>query len=113
MQERVNKFIYLCYCQVEMKLLRIRVESYIQKVHIWPEVSFGQTGSNNTSVAEDEVMRILLLMRNFIPAYSQIKDKTWDVPKTAGNSWDLMGKTIGTEKSIWCTPKNFLLNGLV
>ena len=42
-------------------------------------------------------MRILLLMRNFIPAYSQIKDKTWDVPKTAGNSWDLKGKTIGTD----------------
>ena len=38
-------------------------------------------------------------MRNFIPAYSLIKEKTWDVPKTAGNSWDLMGKTIGMDSS--------------
>lgn len=53
-------------------------------------------GSNNTSVAEDEVMRILMLMRNFIPAYNQIQKKVWDVPATAGQSWDLMGKTVGT-----------------
>lgn len=30
-------------------------------------------GSNVTSVAEDEVMRMLVLFRNFIPAHEQIK----------------------------------------
>ena len=48
------------------------------------------------SVAEDEVMRILLMVRNFVPAHRQILDKVWDVPRTAGRSWDLEGKTVGT-----------------
>jgi formate dehydrogenase len=31
-------------------------------------------GSNTVSVAEDEAMRILLLMRNFVPAHEQSKN---------------------------------------
>jgi phosphoglycerate dehydrogenase-like enzyme len=31
-------------------------------------------GSNVTSVAEDEVMRMLVMFRNFIPAHEQIKE---------------------------------------
>lgn len=31
-------------------------------------------GSNTVSVAEDEAMRILLLMRNFLPAHEQSKN---------------------------------------
>lgn len=53
-------------------------------------------GSNNESVAEDEILRMLLLIRNFVPAHEQIVDGVWDVPHTAGRSWDLKGKTIGT-----------------
>ena len=55
-----------------------------------------RTGSNNTSVAEDEVMRILILLRNFVPAHNLIQKKIWDVPASACHSWDLMGKTVGT-----------------
>lgn len=53
-------------------------------------------GSNVTSVAEDEVMRILVLMRNFLPARDQIVSGEWNVPAVAVNSWDLMDKTVGT-----------------
>jgi len=31
-------------------------------------------GSHVVSVAEDEIMRMLLLFRNFIPAHEQIKE---------------------------------------
>ena len=49
-----------------------------------------------TSVAEDEVMRILVLIRNYIPARDQIINNEWDVPAVAVNSWDLIDKTVGT-----------------
>lgn len=49
-----------------------------------------------TSVAEDEVMRILVLIRNFLPARDQIVEGNWDVPAVAVESWDLMDKTVGT-----------------
>lgn len=54
------------------------------------------TGSNTVSVAEDEAMRILILMRNFLPAHEQSKNGEWDVPKVAGKSRDLEGKTVGS-----------------
>ena len=55
------------------------------------------SGSNNESVAEDEVLRILLLMRNWLPAHRLIADeKTWNVAKTSNKAYDLKGKTIGT-----------------
>ncbi|KAK9807137.1 hypothetical protein WJX73_009855 [Symbiochloris irregularis] len=54
------------------------------------------TGSNTTSVAEDNVQRIVMLMRNFLPAHEQIKEKQWDVPAVAGHAHDMMGMTIGT-----------------
>ena len=53
-------------------------------------------GSNVTSVAEDEVMRILVLIRNFLPARDQIVSGDWNVPAVAVKSWDLMDKTVGT-----------------
>lgn len=53
-------------------------------------------GSNVTSVAEDEVMRILILLRNYLPARDQIVSEDWNVPAVAINSWDLMDKTVGT-----------------
>lgn len=54
------------------------------------------TGSNVVSVAEDEVLRTLALLRNFVPAYEQIQHDDWNVPKVAVDSWDLQGKTVGT-----------------
>ncbi|KAK9807136.1 hypothetical protein WJX73_009721 [Symbiochloris irregularis] len=54
------------------------------------------TGSNTTSVAEDNVLRIVLLMRNFLPALEQIKEKKWDVPAVAAHAHDMMGMTVGT-----------------
>jgi len=54
------------------------------------------TGSNVVSVAEDEVMRTLVMIRNFIPAHDQSKRGEWDVPAVADNSYDLENKVVGT-----------------
>jgi formate dehydrogenase len=54
------------------------------------------SGSNVTSVAEDEVMRMLVLIRNFVPAYQQIINDDWNVAEVAVKSWDIKDKTIGT-----------------
>ncbi|KAK9814529.1 hypothetical protein WJX72_007417 [[Myrmecia] bisecta] len=54
------------------------------------------TGSNVVSVAEDELMRVLLLVRNFVPGYEQSRGGEWDVPQLAKKARDLEGKTVGT-----------------
>ncbi|XP_061348577.1 formate dehydrogenase 1, mitochondrial isoform X2 [Gastrolobium bilobum] len=54
------------------------------------------TGSNVVSVAEDELMRILILMRNFLPGYKQAISGEWNVAGIAYRAYDLEGKTIGT-----------------
>jgi len=54
------------------------------------------TGSNVVSVAEDELMRILILMRNFLPGYHQVIQGEWNVAAIAYRSYDLEGKTVGT-----------------
>lgn len=54
------------------------------------------TGSNVVSVAEDELMRILLLVRNFLPGYHQIVKGEWNVSGIAYSAYDLEGKTVGT-----------------
>ncbi|EOA38175.1 hypothetical protein CARUB_v10009651mg, partial [Capsella rubella] len=54
------------------------------------------TGSNVVSVAEDELMRILILMRNFVPGYNQVVNGKWDVASISYRAYDLEGKTIGT-----------------
>ncbi|KAM0944263.1 putative formate dehydrogenase [Dioscorea sansibarensis] len=54
------------------------------------------TGSNVVSVAEDELMRILVLVRNFLPGYHQVINGEWDVAAIAHRAYDLEGKTIGT-----------------
>jgi formate dehydrogenase len=41
------------------------------------------TGSNVVSVAEHVVMQILALVRNYIPAYTQVINGEWDVAKIA------------------------------
>jgi formate dehydrogenase len=54
------------------------------------------TGSNTVSVAEDELMRILILVRNFLPGYQQVVQGEWDVAGIAHRAYDLEGKTVGT-----------------
>uniref|UniRef100_A0A2P2JNW2 Formate dehydrogenase, mitochondrial n=2 Tax=Rhizophora mucronata TaxID=61149 RepID=A0A2P2JNW2_RHIMU len=54
------------------------------------------TGSNVVSVAEDELMRILILLRNFLPGYRQIINGEWNVAGLAYRAYDLEGKTVGT-----------------
>ncbi|KAM0958115.1 hypothetical protein EV1_023203 [Malus domestica] len=54
------------------------------------------TGSNVVSVAEDELMRILILVRNFVPGYQQIVTGEWNVAGIAHRAYDLEGKTVGT-----------------
>lgn len=39
-----------------------------------PKTLSNAAGSNTVSVAEDEAMRILILMRNFLPAHEQSKN---------------------------------------
>ncbi|KAI8522847.1 hypothetical protein RHMOL_Rhmol13G0028500 [Rhododendron molle] len=65
------------------------------------------TGSNVVSVAEDEVMRILILVRNFSPGYHQVTLGEWNVAAIAYNAYDLEAKTLGTVGVGWwaVTPK--------
>ncbi|KAJ7561092.1 hypothetical protein O6H91_03G013700 [Diphasiastrum complanatum] len=54
------------------------------------------TGVNVVSVAEDELMRVLILLRNFVPGWKQITAGNWDVAEVIHRSYDLEGKTVGT-----------------
>lgn len=54
------------------------------------------TGCNVVSVAEDELMRILILLRNFLPGYNQICSGGWNVAGQSYRAYDLEGKTVGT-----------------
>ena len=53
------------------------------------------TGSNTVSVAEHAAMQILVLVRNFIPAYNDITGGGWSIGEIASVSHDLEGKTVG------------------
>ena len=53
------------------------------------------TGSNVVSVAEQVVMHILALVRNYIPAYKQVLDGRWDIGEIASKAHDLEGKVVG------------------
>ena len=53
------------------------------------------TGSNTVSVAEHAAMQILVLVRNFIPAYNDIVEGGWNIGEIAAGSHDLEGKTVG------------------
>ncbi|MFP5070980.1 NAD-dependent formate dehydrogenase [Pseudonocardia nantongensis] len=53
------------------------------------------TNSNVVSVAEHNVLQILALVRNFVPAHQQVLDGRWDVADAAQEAHDLEGKTVG------------------
>ncbi|NBJ68126.1 MULTISPECIES: NAD-dependent formate dehydrogenase [Clostridia] len=52
-------------------------------------------GSNNVSVAEQNVMEALLLLRNYEEGHRQAEAGEWDLPKVGATAHDIIGKTIG------------------
>jgi formate dehydrogenase len=53
------------------------------------------TGSNVVSVAEQVVMHILAIVRNYIPAYKQVLEGKWNIAEIAAKAHDLEGKIVG------------------
>jgi len=53
------------------------------------------TGSNVVSVAEHVIMHMLVLIRNFVPAYKQVINGEWDIASIADQAYDLENKHIG------------------
>lgn len=53
------------------------------------------TYSNSISVAEAEVMQLLALVRNFIPAHDIVRDGGWNIADAASRAYDLEGMTVG------------------
>src|SRR6476619_3739596 len=53
------------------------------------------TGSNVVGVAEQIVMHILALVRNYMPAYKQVLDGRWDIAEIVAYSHDLEDKVVG------------------
>jgi formate dehydrogenase len=53
------------------------------------------TGSNVVGVAEQVVMHILALVRNYIPAYKQVLEGRWDIAEIAAKAHDLEDKVVG------------------
>lgn len=54
------------------------------------------TGSNSVSVAEHEVMALLALVRNFIPAHDIARSGGWNIADCVARSYDLEGMEVGT-----------------
>lgn len=69
-------------------MIPLAVEKGIQVLEV--------TGSNVTSVAEQVVMTMLTLVRNYTPAHEMIARGDWQVSEVARNAFDLEGKVIGT-----------------
>lgn len=53
------------------------------------------TGSNVVSTAEHAVMLILVLVRNYVPAYKNVIEGGWDIGEIAARSHDLEDKVVG------------------
>lgn len=53
------------------------------------------TYCNSHSVAEHNVMAILALARNYIPSYSQVIQKGWNIADCVSRAYDIEGMTIG------------------
>jgi formate dehydrogenase len=82
--------------------LRLVITAGIGSDHTDPEAAKAHgvtvaevTGSNVVSVAEHNVLQILALVRNFVPAHTEAREGGWDVAKIAAPSHDLEGKTVG------------------
>lgn len=53
------------------------------------------TGSNQVSVAEQVVMNMLILLKNFQEGHRQAIEGEWNLPKVGNHAHDIEGKTIG------------------
>jgi len=53
------------------------------------------TGSNVVSVAEHVVMQMLILVRNFVPAYRDVVEGGWNIGAIAAKAHDLEDKVVG------------------
>lgn len=53
------------------------------------------TGSNNESVAEQNVLETLLLLRNYEEGHRQAMEGEWDLPAVGSGAFELQHKTIG------------------
>lgn len=53
------------------------------------------TGSNVVSVAEHTVMQMLILVRDFLPAYNDVVEGGWNIGNDVVRSHDIEGKTVG------------------
>lgn len=95
--------VYLDQERIEKaRELRLVITAGIGSDHTDPEVAKQHgitvaevTGSNVVSVAEHNVLQILALVRNFVPAHREAREGGWDVAKVAAPSHDLEGKTVG------------------
>jgi formate dehydrogenase len=82
--------------------LKLVITAGVGSDHVDPEAAVEHgvtvtevTGSNVVSVAEHNVLQILALVRNFVPAHEQVADGRWDVADAAQDAHDLEGKTVG------------------
>lgn len=53
------------------------------------------TGSNQVSTAEQAVLTIIVLLRNFQEGYRQVRAGEWNLPKVGNRAYDVENKTIG------------------
>ena len=53
------------------------------------------TGSNNESVAEQNVMETLLLLRNYEEGHRQAEEGEWDLPRVGSGANELLNKKVG------------------
>ncbi|GHP13824.1 formate dehydrogenase [Lentilactobacillus fungorum] len=53
------------------------------------------TYSNSISVAEQDVMQVLALVRNFIPSHDLARSGKWNIADAASRAYDLEGMTVG------------------
>lgn len=53
------------------------------------------TYSNSISVAEHNVMQVLALVRNFVPAHDVIRSGGWNIADIVEHAYDLEGMTVG------------------
>ena len=53
------------------------------------------TGSNQVSTAEQAVLTMIVLLRNFQEGNRQAREGEWDLPKVGNRAYDVENKTIG------------------
>lgn len=89
--------VIMSYLKTVVKYKReISISKFSKGAYRRTSQVFYSIGSNVVSVAEDELMRVLILVRNFLPGHRQVINGDWNVAGIAYRSYDLEGKTVGT-----------------